>query len=230
MSHSGFHLQTVEPTRAIESRWETVRKGLSIVSFATGAMAPFIVVSVAVVLLAWPTGGGQGNPPGPLVAVLWTALLFESGLLIAIIVGQFMCCAVPDHTGAKGLAIAAAVLAPVTVLLSCGFGFSGLLPVGLGSLLVRIAAGVLFALFLRRLGRYFQDPGLEASAGGLVVFGVVYSVVAWVLRLGVAGPAGLLVVVGSGLGIVIELIWTALLTRGVRDRIAERTAGGVAWN
>jgi len=29
---------------------------------------------------------------------------------------------------------------------------------------------------------------------------------------------------------MIELIWTALLTRRARDRIAERTVGGVARN
>jgi len=132
VSHSGFHLQTAEPTRAIESRWETNRKGLSTIYFATAASVPFILTVIALVIPGFSDGADAAEPPGWFGFVFWPVLLILFGLLIAIIVGQFMCCAVPDHTGAKGLAIAAAVLAPVTVLLSCGFGFSGLLPVGLG--------------------------------------------------------------------------------------------------
>lgn len=94
-----------------------------------------------------------------------------------IFVGQALCIAVPVESGAKGLAIAAAVLQLASWAVSLGTSlFESSVGVVGGSLvggLASLASPICFVLFLRQTARYVGEHAIAARATRTLIVGLI---------------------------------------------------------
>jgi hypothetical protein len=191
--------------------WRTVRKGLRTIYVSIGVI---FIAAIALGVLSGVAGASMGGGAGPgaassaLVLVLIPALVIL-GAAIAVIVGQFMCCAVPAETGAKNFALIAAVCIIINIVCSMA---SAVVPPAqaLGSI-ASLTGNVLFILFIRKVALYLGNTDLASSAMKFLIFlaVIVAAVVALVVMAIAAqekalfGLMGLLFVVAA----IVALVW-----------------------
>jgi hypothetical protein len=203
--------------------WLTVRKGVRMiyVSIAVIFVGAIGMACLAGAMSSGRHGGGPDATAGILVLIPALVIL---GAAIAIIVGQFMCCAVPEETGAKNFAMIAAICIIINII--CSVAAVALPPIqALGSL-ASLTGNILFILFLRKVALYLGNQELASSAMGFLVFLIVVVVVAVLISVGAAmsgtpalmGILGLLVIVGA----LVALVWYMRLLKRTVETIDTR--------
>jgi hypothetical protein len=172
--------------------WIIVRNGLLLIRistiimiFVTLGMILFTALAFGIVPLL------ERNRQAEMflgILAIMAGLVFLGGAIMAL-VGQCMCCAVPD-SGPKGLAIGSVICLVLTLLLGAGavllvvvqdqqrpFGRpTNLGPVIAALYLLAVALGIvshaLFGFFLKGIANFFENHPLSKSVGVyLIVFG-----------------------------------------------------------
>jgi hypothetical protein len=210
--------------------WRRVRSGLATMYYSyIIVFACLLVMAIALGVagaMAGPQGGGAEPPMGAMIVVGLCGITIL-GAAIAVIVGQCMCTAVPELSGARGLAIGAAVCMVGNILFSfVGGAVANPAVSGLGSL-VSIIGSVLFILFIRRAAMYLNDHQLATSAIRFIIFGVslfvgffVFAVVAGVLQMpAMFAVVGVVFIVAALVG----FIWYMRLIKSLMTAIDLRT-------
>jgi hypothetical protein len=176
--------------------WHLVRRGLSILYWATLAFsgASIAYVGLAIVVVAALAGGGRVPPldEPPFSMVLLTVAGTILIAFIAATVGQCLCCTAPDASGARSLAFASVSCLFAGLLLAGGLVWMSVAQVqsmlaaraeGLGrapdyggafftlagflaALALLVASHVLLALFVRNVARFFRREALAQSVRG----------------------------------------------------------------
>jgi hypothetical protein len=171
--------------------WLTLRNGLLL--YGIGLRIAMFVLVAAVLLLAVTAGLGsimqQRTELVVQAAVILTGLTLV-GAMVLMIVGQCLCCAVPEEAATRGSAIGSVaclslgtVLEALVILGTVALqrnprgpraDLGSLLPaVTLMAILLNASSHVLFSLFLKGTARFFQNGSLAASVTAyLLVYGV----------------------------------------------------------
>ncbi|MDB5322470.1 MAG: hypothetical protein JWN40_4101 [Phycisphaerales bacterium] len=203
--------------------WLTVRKGLRMVYVS---ITIIFVAAIGMGCLAGALSSGRrgGGPDATMGILVILPALVILGAAIAIIIGQFMCCAVPAETGAKNFAMIAAICIIVNII--CSVAAVAVPPAqALGSI-ASLTGNILFILFLRKVALYLGNHELASSAMGFLVFLIVVVVVAVLIGVGAAmsgtgaavGLLGLLIIVGALVG----LVWYMRLLKRTVETIDAR--------
>jgi MFS family permease len=208
--------------------WETVRKGLRLIYFSIitvflALIGIFIFTAAAGATAA--ASGGRGGAAAA-VGIVLIPVIVMVGAAIAIIVGQFMCCAVPEASGAKIFVLIAAICIIVNVLCTVAARFMP--PVqALGSL-ASISGNILFILFIRKVAKYLNNDELASSAMNFLIFvivTVVSIVVLSILAVTMKMPAFFAIV---GIGMLVcgirGLVWFLKLLTRLAETIDNRAA------
>jgi hypothetical protein len=210
--------------------WRRVRSGL-----ATMYYSFFIVIATAIVMLvALAAMGAMGamqqpnaDPPVAAIIVIVICVLVMLGAGIAILVGQILCASVPEHSGARGLAIGAAVCMVANILVGMVGGALQNPAISLFGNLISIIGYVLFILFIRRAAIYLNDHALASSAVRFIIFCValfvgfiVFAMIAGLLQMEVV-----LAIVGLGMLVaaLASFIWYLRLIKGLMTAIDIRS-------
>ncbi len=229
---AGEPTESASPAALSDRRWVTVRQGLTTVFVAMVGLILLGLAGFAIGVLGGFAGATGGGPAmaGSTLALVVVVGLVAFGLALALIVGQFMCCAAPPESGAKGLAIGAVVLWIGAFIASCAGGVAAQ-PIGAGiANLLQLGSTVAFVLFLRQVGVYLEAPRVSGAATGLLVLYVVlfaagFFALAAARDLGETIPPLLLVLfLGLGVAALIAMIWWIVLVKWTRDAIAARLA------
>ena len=195
--------------------WKIVRNGLGFVYLGTIiAIVTAIGVGGGAAALRMP--GGISGSAGTIILAVFGVCALAGGILA--FVGQCMCCAAPQESRARKLAIGAVVC--VIASITIGYLTIFVLPVA-GLLiavivrfighLVSLCSSVLFVYFLRRVAVFFDDDRLAQSVIGFLQYSI-----GWVV-FGVAVLAGLffaLIRRGVG-GVVIMVVLPVMLVCAV---------------
>jgi hypothetical protein len=210
--------------------WRRVRSGLATMYYSYIIVFACLLIMAIALGVAAAMAGPQGfdaEPPVGAMIVVGLCGMTILGAGIAVIVGQFMCAAAPEHSGARGLAIGAAACMVGNILLSIVGGVAENPAIsGLGSL-VSIIGSVLFILFIRRSAMYLNDHQLATSAVRFIIFGVslfvgffVFAFVAGVLQMpAIFGVVGIVMIVAALVG----FIWYMRLIKSLMTAIDLRT-------
>lgn len=227
--------ETARPlaTALTDPGWRTARNGLNtvylcIVIAILTAITAFVVAAVV---------GSSGSYRGAdMPAFMYLFFLVIFGAAIGILVGQIMCASVPAASGARGLAIGAAVCVVANIVLSLLANLGGSAGVALELLgnLASIAGSILFLLFMRSVAKYLGEHELASSVMRFLIFSICFVAGIFVLAvlIGVATAAsdgrapgspllGLFGVVALVVGLVLFFWWLRLL-RQTRDAITIR--------
>jgi len=227
---AGEPAESTSPTALTDRRWVTVRKGLTAIFVAMVGLILLGLAGFAIGVLGGFVGATGGGPElaGPALALVVVVGLVAFGLALALVVGQFMCCAAPPESGAKGLAIGAVVLWLAAFIASCAGGVAAQ-PIGAGiANLLQLGSTVAFVLFLRQVGVHLDESRVSGSATGLLVLYVAlfaggFFALAAARDLGEAIPPLMLVLfLGLGVAALIAMIWWIVLVKWTRDAIAAR--------
>lgn len=198
---------------AIEPEWSRVRTGLMTMYVAIG------VIIVAVVMFVLGTANAV-----PILGGLGLALIVCGG--IASLIGIIMCTAAPSQSGAKGLAVGAAVCTLLTGALSGVAEAAENQLLGSVGNLISLAGSILFILFLKRSASYLGSQEIATSAGRFLVFNIMlYGGVIVIVVMALSGAAN---AVAGVLGIVlsvcflVSLLWYIRLIKTLADFIRGR--------
>ncbi|HMF16550.1 MAG TPA: hypothetical protein VKE98_05050 [Gemmataceae bacterium] len=172
--------------------WIIVRNGLLLVRISTiimlfVALGMVLFTALALGIVPMLERNRQAEMFLGILSIM-SGLVFLGGAIMAL-VGQCMCCAVPD-SGPKGLAIGSVVCLVLSLLLGAGAALLIVVqdqqrpfgrPTNLGPVIAALyflamALGVvshtLFGFFLKGIANFFEDQSLSKSAGVyLIAFG-----------------------------------------------------------
>jgi hypothetical protein len=199
-------------------------------------------------------GGGMGRVGGGAEVLLGIlGILAGIGSLVALIlilVARCMCCTAPPGTGAKGLAVGAAItfilglvsivlffvlmIVGIGVAFGRGGGAEGVMILGsvsgIGALLLLLTAHILFILFLRAVAAHFGNDALASRAIVYLIFSLVLPVLMVVgiifvqmmmLRGGNEREVMMFMTVAQWVVSLVLLGWYSSLVAQVRDTVAQ---------
>jgi len=196
---------------ASDPGWRRVRSGLATVYNSIVIMFGTLVLmgAIAAVCSALGMFPEEGDPPVPFLIAMGIGAFIIIGAAIAIFVGQFMCAAVPERSGARGFALGAAICFIVNFLLNLVGG--SIDSDGLSSFgsLFNLAGCVLSILFIRASAKYLNNQELASSAAKYLIFGVVMFVLMFIA--GVAAGVGMAAGGGGGAAIVFGVLGIAAI-------------------
>jgi hypothetical protein len=232
-----------------DSGWQVVRYALTLEYIAMVIMVcayAGMLLMQCVAGMANP-GAGPGGGQGALLFVGCLALVLALGILgafILMIVGRCMACLVPAESGAKGLAIGSIASIGLAVVLGmalvvAAFSTPGspqstvlLLALLIATVLVALAAHILYLLFLRGVAVYLGNRSLA----GRVIAYLVASLVLLVVSVGIffllirammvmpgRDPRGIQIMMNLVQGVVgLGMMgWYVNLVAQVRDTVAQ---------
>jgi hypothetical protein len=154
----------------------------------------FVVFVASLAIMAGCAFAGGTAGSGVVAVGLVGAGVGAIAAALMVIVGQFLCLAVPRETGAKGLIIAAivlefcAVLSPFLIAQalvaelqgSLSPQYAALVP-ALLTMVLALAAQITFLLFLRQLADYLRRSDLSDKVQTILLFYVVQIVLPFVM-------------------------------------------------
>lgn len=198
-----------------DPRWGKVRSGLATMYYSMiVVLITMIVLVIAMVVSSAGGPGPGGDPPIPILIFMVICFVVIVGAGIASIVGHFLCASVPENTGAKGLAIGAAVCMVVNIIIN----FASMIGM------------ILFILFIRRTASYLNDESLAASAGRFLVFAIamiVGMVVLFAFAMALDSEPVLIVLgIAMIVSAIVAVAWYLRLIRSLMTTIDLRTAAG----
>jgi hypothetical protein len=209
--------------------WRRVRSGLSNIYYSIfGMIFSIIVIAIAGGVYGGMFAGQNGaDMPVALTVIIGICGLAIIAAAIGILVGQLMCAAVPENSGARGMAMGAALCLVVSVLMGMvGGGLHNQAISSLGNV-ISMVGYILFVLFIKRSAAYLNNAPLAASAGRFLIFGVAMVVggVALGVIAAIGQAPGILMAVGFAVFVVglVAFVWYLKLIQGLMKTIDERT-------
>jgi len=210
---------------ASDPAWRRVRTGLATIYYC------LVVIIVAVIVMC--VGGalafaGGGDPPVLAMLVIGLGALAIMGAGLGTLVGQGLCCSVPESSGARGFMIGAIGCLVANVLFSMFGSAAGAEAIsGFGNL-VSLVGAVLFMLFIRQSAIYLGNFALGSSVLKFLMFAVGAFVGCIVLIIAAAVvQTPILIGIAILIGVVCAIIyfaWYLSLIRGLMTTIDQRTA------
>ena len=203
--------------------WLTTRKGLRVIYVS---IVVIFLAAIGMAILAGILGGLRGSGGGApvmAVAIAIPALVIVAAS-IAVLVGQFMCCAVPAASGAKVFAIVSAVCILINIV--CSIAGQFVPPVAALGSLASLVGSIMFILFLRQLGKHLRHQKLAASAIQFLIFVVVVgaALVGGIVLAAVTRESSAIAIVGLLVLVcmIIGLLWYLRLLAAAVTAIDER--------
>ncbi|MBI3409076.1 MAG: hypothetical protein HY040_12070 [Planctomycetes bacterium] len=174
------------PAPIASGAWRRVRGGLTVIYIAM--IVAFVTLTVFLLVGLSELGWGGRRPVAPALLPVLGLLLVGEGVFG--FVGQCLCCTAPEHSRLRGKAVAStlcAIGAAIMFALWVGLGFvrqgplhegrmqvgGEFLIIGLLTIILSGAGVICWVLFLRDLGRHFQNPKLAQSAQLYFLFFIV---------------------------------------------------------
>lgn len=171
----------------------TVSTGFKLVLIGVVLMIIAVAIAIFGLCLLFAMAQGGGGPPGGPMAFLEGAMIFALivvalyliGILI-VLVGRFVCMAVPPETGsAKSLLVFSVVAELVGIsasILNVADAFANFLSlelklvVTIGGSLASLAGTITFLMFTHRLATFIRRPDLASRALSVIWLGVGFVV------------------------------------------------------
>lgn len=215
------------PGDASDPGWKKVRGGLSLLYNCIGIVfATAILMGIAVAVIS-ASGGRNADESPAFIAALGIGGLTILGASIGMIVGQVRCASVPESSGARGFATAAAACILGNIVLSFVSGAAQIPALSLVSSLVSLIGVICFIMFIRRSADYLGNMDLARGAGNFLMFGVAMFVGIFVLGFLAAAAGG-----GAAVGIgglvffvmaIVGFIWYLRLIKALITTIDQQT-------
>jgi hypothetical protein len=217
--------------------WKSVRNGLrtvyiSLITIFLGAIVIGISVASAFFMSRGSDNALAFGASIVMVIILAIVIIVAS---IAMVVGQFMCCAAPAASGAKAFAMIAAFSIIGNMVFSGaseamkGSDFERVLD-GLAGL-TTLVGNICFVLFIRKIAKHLGDEELASSAARFLIFMlvVVAGLVGGAVASAVAKMEPLLAVLGicAFVLLIVGFLWyLRLLRSAVKTIDSYRARGG----
>jgi hypothetical protein len=225
-------LQAAAQANIAHPGWKTVRNGLRTVYICL--ITIFLALILMLIIVA---GAGlmMGREPGAALVLIIIPALVIVGAAIGIVVGQFMCCAVPPESGAKAFALTAAfciianILSNIGAAAAKGSEMEDVIS-GIGGL-ASLVGNIMFILFIRKIARHLGNEVLASSAMKFLLFlvAIVVGAIVFMVLTMVAQAPALMAVFGIAAFVlmIVAFIWyLRLLGNSVQTIDTYRTRGG----